>query len=76
MAAVAGLECIRCGSRYGADRYASDCPKCHATAPSNLAVAYEQVLRERPKPIGATGSGLWRYGDLLPVSETEAVSLG
>jgi threonine synthase len=76
MAAVAGLECIRCGSRYGADQYARDCPKCHATAPSNLVVVYEEVLRERPKPVGAIGAGLWRYGDLLPVSEAEAVSLG
>jgi threonine synthase len=76
MAAVAGLECLRCGSRYGADHYASDCPKCHATAPSNLVVLYRQALAERPKPAGAIGAGLWRYGDLLPVSEAEAVSLG
>lgn len=76
MAAVAALECIRCGSRYGVDQYASDCPKCHPTAPSNLVVVYEQALRERPKPAGAIGAGLWRYGDLLPVSEAEAVSLG
>jgi threonine synthase len=76
MAAVAGLECLRCGSRYDAGQYASDCPKCHATAPSNLVVVYEHALHERPKPAAATGAGLWRYGDLLPVSEAEAVSLG
>src|SRR5215216_169268 len=76
MAAVAGLQCLRCGARYGADQYAIDCPKCHETAPSNLVVVYEHALAKRPKPAGAIGAGLWRYGDLLPVSEAEAVTLG
>jgi threonine synthase len=76
MAAVAGLECVRCGSRYGPDQYASDCTKCHATAPSNLVVVYEHALAERPKPAGVIRAGMWRYGDLLPVSEAEAVTLG
>jgi threonine synthase len=76
MAAVAGLDCLRCGTRYGAEQYASDCPACHAIAPSNLVVAYARPVRERPRPAGAIGTGLWRYGDLLPVSEAEAVSLG
>ncbi len=76
MAAVSGLECLRCGTRYGADRYASDCPACRAEAPSNLVVVYAQPVGTRPWPTGATGTGFWRYGDLLPVSEAEAVSLG
>lgn len=76
MAAVAGLECLRCGTRYGTNQYGSDCPACHATAPSNLVVTYAEPIGERPRPAGAIGRGLWRYGDLLPVNEDEAVSLG
>jgi threonine synthase len=77
MAAVVGLQCLRCGSRYDAHHYASDCPKCHPEAPSNLVVEYEPaVFAPRPRANGRHGSGLWRYGDLLPVTETEAISLG
>lgn len=76
MAAVAGLECLRCGARYGADQYASDCPACRAVAPSNLVVVYAQPVGMRPRPTGAAGTGFWRYGDLLPVKEAEAISLG
>jgi threonine synthase len=76
MAAVVGLRCLRCGSRYGPLDYASDCPKCHPHAPSNLVVEYETPLT-RPRPdASAPGGGLWRYGDLLPVIGAEAVSLG
>ena len=76
MAAIAGLECVRCGARYNADHYASDCDACRPSAPSNLVVVYEQALRERARPGAGTASGLWRYGDLLPVTSAEAVSLG
>src|SRR5689334_20676974 len=77
MAAVLGLRCLRCGSRYGPDHYAGDCPRCRPDAPSNLFVEYHpSVLAQRPRPDGHAGRGLWRYGDLLPVSEAEAVSLG
>jgi threonine synthase len=78
MAAVVGLRCLRCGSRYGPRDYAGDCPKCHPQAPSNLVVEYEpSSTQPRPRP-GASASvgGLWRYGDLLPVDATDAVSLG
>ncbi|HWP26315.1 MAG TPA: pyridoxal-phosphate dependent enzyme [Xanthobacteraceae bacterium] len=77
MAAIVGLQCLRCGSRYDALHYASDCPKCHPQAPSNLVVEYApRVLAPRPRANGGDGSGLWRYGDLLPVTQSEAVSLG
>jgi threonine synthase len=77
MAAIVGLQCLRCGSRYDVSHYASDCPNCHREAPSNLIVEYEAgVVASRPRPNGEDGSGLWRYGDLLPVTQSEAVSLG
>ena len=77
MAAIVGLRCLRCGSRYGQRHYASDCPRCHPQAPSNLVVEYDGSLTApRPKPGARAGGGLWRYGDLLPVTEAEAVSLG
>src|SRR4051812_46749395 len=76
MAFVAALECLRCGARYPADFYTSDCEACRPTAPSNLVVVYAQAVRPRNKPGGENGGGLWRDGDLLPVTRDEAVSLG
>jgi threonine synthase len=76
MAAIAGLECLRCRARYGADYYASDCDACRAAAPSNLVVVYQHAPGELSKPGPGSATGLWRYGDLLPVTRAEAVSLG
>jgi len=77
MTAVIGLRCLRCGSLYDERHYASDCENCHPQAPSNLVVEYEaSLLAPRAKPGPRSGSGLWRYGDLLPVNEAEAVTLG
>ncbi len=77
MAAVVGLRCLRCAARYGAHDYARDCPQCHPSAPSNLVVDYDGALTTpRPKPDALSGGGLWRYGDLLPVTRAQAVSLG
>ena len=77
MAAVLGLECVRCHARYPADHYAEDCPACRPVARSNLMVVYDETLR-RPRSIPAADAprGLWRYGDLLPVSVEDGVSLG
>ena len=77
MAQVRGLQCVRCGASYPADHYARDCPACRPVARSNLMLAYDPaMLAPRPRPAADAGSGLWRYGDLLPVSAAEAVSLG
>jgi threonine synthase len=75
MAKVAGLRCVRCGSRFGVHDYASDCPKCRNDAPSNLMVEYDAILAARPEP-SLSDHGLWRYGDILPVNSSEAISLG
>jgi threonine synthase len=77
MASVLGLQCVRCGARYPAKHFAEDCPACRPVARSNLIVVYDETLRTpRAKPAVDAGRGLWRYGDLLPVSEAEGVSLG
>jgi threonine synthase len=77
MAHVLGLDCVRCGSRYGANQFAEDCPSCRPVVRSNLMVAYDEALRKpRPKPAVDTARDLWRYGDLLPVNRAEGVSLG
>ena len=76
MAKVVGLQCLRCGSRFGERDYVGDCPKCRESAPSNLIVEYDAaMMRPRSKPSGSD-QGLWRYGDILPVSHSEAISLG
>jgi threonine synthase len=77
MKLVAGLECIRCGTLYPPEHYSDDCPRCRKEAPSNLAVAYHASMRRpRAKPDSGAGADLWRYGDVLPVSRADAVSLG
>lgn len=77
MAKVLGLQCIRCAATYPADHYAADCPACRPTTRSNLMVVYDETLRvRRDKPDAGATRGLWRYGDVLPVDASKAVSLG
>jgi threonine synthase len=77
MANVLGLQCVRCGAHYPADFFAEDCPACRPVARSNLMVVYDAALRTpRDKPSADAGRGLWRYGDLLPVDQSEGITLG
>jgi threonine synthase len=77
MTATIGLRCLRCDAPYGPLDYARDCARCKQDAPSNLVVDYgESALIARPSRDTLKGSGLWRYGDLLPISQDEAISLG
>lgn len=76
MATVDALACLRCGTRYPPTRYNTDCERCRQDAPSNLVVVYGDDRRgHRARPEGCDRS-LWRYGDLLPVTAHDAVSLG
>lgn len=77
MALVLGLECVRCGARYAADHFTEDCPACRSVTRSNLMVVYDEAMHQpRAKPTPDTLRGMWRYGDLLPVDQSEGVSLG
>ncbi|MBX3535887.1 MAG: threonine synthase [Xanthobacteraceae bacterium] len=77
MSHVAGLQCVRCATQFPLDHYDRDCPVCRPSVRSNLVVAYDNSLRvKRAKPAADAPRTLWRYGDVLPVSENEAVSLG
>lgn len=77
MANVAALACLRCGTRYPPTHYSEDCPKCRATAPSNLVVVYgDERSSARARPGPSADRSLWRYGDLLPVAPEDAVTLG
>lgn len=76
MTNVTGLKCVRCQTLFSIDHYSEDCPNCRAQVRSNLVVSYDETLRvKRPKPGSASPWTLWRYGDVLPVSAAEAVSL-
>ena len=77
MAKPIGLQCARCGTRYPTRHYAEDCPACRPTVRSNLSVVYDDSFakrRERPGP--QSSRGLWRYGDVMPVAEANAATLG
>ena len=75
MTFATGLRCTRCGAGYPLSHHDRDCPACHGEAPSALAVEYDAAMLA-PRPPAPHGRGLWRHGDLLPVDEAEAVSLG
>ena len=76
MAKVVGLSCLRCGSQHPATAYAQDCPKCRATAPSNLVVAYDAGIRTPRSRPSRPARSLWDHADLLPVARSDAVTLG
>lgn len=77
MGHVVGLQCVRCTAQFALDHYDRDCPVCRPKVRSNLVVAYDNSLRlKREKPAAEAPQTLWRYGDVLPVSSNEAVSLG
>jgi threonine synthase len=75
MSFATGLRCTRCGTRYQLAYYDRDCPACHDVAPSALAVEYDPAMLAA-RPARPTGAGLWRFGDLLPIAASDAVSLG
>jgi threonine synthase len=79
MSGVIGLFCVRCGALFAADLTIDSrgCPHCRIDAPANLQVAYRpampvssDLMKQSPLP------SLWRYADMLPCAESDAVSLG
>jgi threonine synthase len=74
---VLEFACIRCGASYPANVTidSKGCARCQDTAPANLAPVY---AAPQPHPLaGATSSrSLWRFAQMLPCTEAEAVSLG
>jgi threonine synthase len=77
MAKPLGLQCVRCTARYPTSHFAEDCPACRPTVRSNLSVVYDASLsKRRDRPGQRSGPGLWRFGDVMPVQEANAVTLG
>ncbi len=77
MGHAVGLQCVRCATQYAFDHHDRDCPTCRPNVRSNLVVSYDSALRvKRERPTTGAARTLWRYGDVLPVSSDEAVSLG
>jgi threonine synthase len=72
------LECSNCSNTYGADREQHLCPACGGI----LLVRYDlaRVKSEVPRKnieSRSWGEGLWRYAELLPVSNRESrITLG
>jgi threonine synthase len=78
---VAGYSCIRCGNLYPNDLPIDSrgCPSCFEEAPSNLQVIYGSADGggpRRSRTRSAMLPSLWRYADMLPCGEDDAVSLG
>jgi threonine synthase len=72
------LRCLRCAAEYPVGRYFLGCPACRARGkPTNLAVTYaEDELRQgAARSRIATGPGIWRYRDLLPVQDQFIVTV-
>ncbi|HZB34102.1 MAG TPA: threonine synthase [Streptosporangiaceae bacterium] len=66
------LECTRCGAACAPDRPRQLCGRCRAPllARYDLAALRSSV---RPADIAARPADLWRYHELLPVREADAV---
>jgi threonine synthase len=75
MTHATGLRCLRCRCLYPLSHHDRDCPSCRSDTPSGLVVVYNPAMLV-PRPASPAGSGLWRYGDLLPTDASDAVSLG
>lgn len=70
------LMCTNCRETYPLNKTLQACPRCKGTI--NVAYDYEEA-RERlnPQEVGRRGPGVWKYHELLPVSdESKIVSLG
>ena len=78
MAPPKSLKCLRCGTEYPIEAYDQDCPRCAATAPSNLVVSYGDNYLSGVTPDAVTQGpdSQWRYAHGLPVAAEDAVSLG
>ena len=73
MAAIAYLECTRCGEHFDADRPQTVCPKDGGV----LYVRYDLAALRKTFPAASVAGrtpNMWRYAEVLP--EAEPVSLG
>lgn len=72
MAFVAGLRCLKCGSRYELGLYFRGCEKCKTNNfASNLTVDYDfnQMDKAGLENILKSARRLWDYSALLPIPE-------
>ena len=78
MVRAQALRCLRCAAEYPVGRYFLGCPACRGRGqPTNLAVTYDdgELRQAAVRSRTATGPGIWRYRDLLPVDEEFIVTL-
>lgn len=71
---VAGLDCIRCGTRHAVSATIEGCVQCGSIR-SNLRVCYAEEPAARWNGLNSRAKGLWRYDSMLPVAEEAIVSL-
>jgi len=73
------LACVRCGARFPAFHFASDCSACRADqSPANLSVMYDVLpgreLNRAHLPLSP--ASLWRWEAFLPAEAKDAITLG
>jgi threonine synthase len=70
-----GVTCLHCGVRFSADPFLKDCPACHGWLDADY--NYLTVAEQWRKGLHRRGNSLWRYAELLPLTDSSArVSLG
>ena len=73
------FRCPRCGSEFPSSEDLAGCPRCASAAPVNLMAVYAGATR-RGRSLKSRWDGrppgLWRYWECLPVSPSDAISLG
>ena len=74
-----GFSCVRCGAVFPLylKLDSRGCPHCSTVAPANLKVAYDRQTHSSSDEVGQHKlPSLWRYGDMLPVTPGQAITLG
>ncbi|MGB9724211.1 MAG: threonine synthase [Chloroflexia bacterium] len=73
---VIGLQCVRCGRRYGVDEAAYTCPACGDEGVLDVLYDYDVVKERLDRDLLARNPErtIWRYAPLLPVEEVQLAS--
>ena len=75
-----GLRCISCGATFDIGAQYKGCPVCLADGhPINLEVVIDAAAVKRtfhPGRLDGRSTSMWRYHELLPVPQDQAVTLG
>lgn len=76
---LSGLRCLRCGAEYPAEKMLEGCPRCRDDkGASNVSAVYDLAAVKKAlsrSELESRRPWMWKYSELLPVSQEHMVSL-